>query len=64
MYEMQKWLYTELYDAIQSTKLRARMHQNTCVDFRLEYLDAKSDAIAFCVVADSTLYLHVVLYTG
>ena len=25
------------------------MHQNTCVDFKLGYVDAKSDAIAFCV---------------
>ena len=25
------------------------MYQNTCVDFKLGYVDAKSDAIAFCV---------------
>ena len=25
------------------------MHQNTCVDFKLGYVDAKSDIIAFCV---------------
>ena len=25
------------------------MHQNTCVGFKVEYVDAKSDAIAFCV---------------
>ena len=25
------------------------MHQNTCVDFKLGYVDTKSDAITFCV---------------
>ena len=48
MHEMQNRLYTE-YDAIYVSKLRAKMHQNTCVDFKLGYADAKSDAIAFCV---------------
>ena len=30
-------------------KFRAKMYQNTCADFKLVYVDAKSDAIAFCV---------------
>ena len=25
------------------------MYENTCVDYKLGYVDAKSDAIAFCV---------------
>ena len=41
-------LYTE-YDEINVSKLRTKMNQNTCVDFKLGYVDAKSDAIAFCV---------------
>ena len=49
MHEIQNRLYTELYDAIYVSKLRANMHQNTCVDFKLGYVDAKSDAISFCV---------------
>ena len=48
MLEIQSRLYTE-YDAIYVSKLRTKMHQNTCVDFKLGYLDAKLDAIAFCV---------------
>ena len=48
MHEMQNRLYAE-YDAIYVRKLRAKMHQNACVDFKLGYVDAKSDAIAFCV---------------
>ena len=47
MHEIQNRLHTELYDAIYVSKLRANMHQNTCVDFKLGYVDAKSDAIAF-----------------
>ena len=49
MHGMQNRLYTELYDAIYVSELRTKMHQNTCVDFKLGYGDAKSDAIAFCV---------------
>ena len=46
-------LYTE-YDAIYVSKLRTnyvrtKMYQNTCVNFKRGYLDAKSDAIAFYV---------------
>ena len=49
MYEMQNRLYTELYEAIYASKLRTKMHQHTCVDFKLGYVDAKSDVIALCV---------------
>ena len=49
MYEMQNRLYTELYDAVYVNMLRTKTHQNTCVGFKLGYVDAKSDAIAFCV---------------
>ena len=41
-------LYTE-YNALYASKLPTKMYQNTCVDFKLGYVDAKSDAIAFCV---------------
>ena len=41
-------LYTE-YDAIYVSKLHTKMYQNTCVDLKLGYADAKSDVIAFCV---------------
>ena len=34
---------------IYVSKLRTKMYQNTCVDFKPGYVDAKSDAIAFCV---------------
>ena len=30
-------------------KLRTQMYQNTCIGFKLGYVDAKSDAIAFSV---------------
>ena len=49
MHEVQNRLYSELYDAIYESKLRTKMHQSMCVDFKLGYVDAKSDAIAFCV---------------
>ena len=41
-------LYTE-YNASYVNKLRTKMYQNTFVDFKLGYVNAKSDAIAFCV---------------
>ena len=41
-------LYTE-YNAIYVSKLHTKMYQNTCVDFKLGYIDAKSNAITFCV---------------
>ena len=40
--------YTE-YNAIYVRKLHTKMYQNTYADFKLGYVDAKSDAIAFCV---------------
>ena len=48
MHEMQNRFYTE-YDAMYVSKLRVKMNQNMCVNFKLGYVDAKSDAIAFCV---------------
>ena len=37
------------------------MYQNTCVGFKLGYVDAKSDAIAFCVKTfPSKLRLYLV----
>ena len=41
-------LYTE-YNAISASNLPTKMYQNTCADFKLGYVDAKSNAIAFCV---------------
>ena len=38
-----------LLPLITGSKLRTKMYQNTCVDFKLGYVDAKLDAIAFCV---------------
>ena len=40
--------YTE-YNAVYVSKLHTKMHQNTNVDFKLGYVDAELDAIAFCV---------------
>ena len=37
------------HNAIYISKLHTKMYQNTCVDFKVGYVDAKSDAIAFCV---------------
>ena len=34
---------------ITVSKLRAKRYQNKCVDFKIVDVDAKSDAIAFCV---------------
>ena len=48
IHEMQNRLYTEC-DAVYVSKLRTKMYQNISVDFKLGYVDAKSDAIAFCV---------------
>ena len=48
MHEMLNRLYTE-YDAIYVSKLPTKMYRNTSVNFKLGYVDAKSDAIAFCV---------------
>ena len=48
MHEMQNRLYTQ-HDAIYVGKLPKKMYQNTCVDFKLGYVDAKSDAIVLCV---------------
>ena len=41
-------LYTE-YNAIYVSKSHTKMYQNTYIDFLLGYVDAKSNAIAFCV---------------
>ena len=41
-------LYTE-YNEIYVSKLHTKMYQNAGVDFNLGYVDAKLDAIAFCV---------------
>ena len=41
-------LYTE-YNAIYGSNSHTKMYQNTSLDFKLGYVDAKSDAIAFCV---------------
>ena len=49
MHEVQNRIYSELYDAIYESKLCTKMHQNMSVDFKLGYVDAKSDAIASCV---------------
>ena len=49
MHEMQNRFYAQLCDAIYVSELCTKMYQNTCVDFKLGYVDAKSDAIAFCV---------------
>ena len=50
MHEMQNRFYIELYNAIYvASKLRTKMRRNTCIDFKLGYVDAKSDSIAFCV---------------
>ena len=48
IHEMQNRLYTEC-DAVYVSKLRTKMYQNISVDFKLGYVDVKSDTIAFCV---------------
>ena len=49
IYAHQPSVKLEQLPLISVSKLRTKMYQNTCVDFKLGYEDAKSDAIAFCV---------------
>ena len=37
------------YATGDKVQLRTKMYQNTCVGFKLGYVDAKPDAITFCV---------------
>ena len=48
IHEMQNRFYTEC-GAVYVSRLRTKMYQNISVDFKLGYVDVKSDAIAFCV---------------